>query len=151
MSQDPSIYEDVARCILGGAPAEEVAGIISEGIDDEIDPNTAAELSFLAYLLKFEEFLDSVDIYAFEGWEHGEVLGHPKIGRFWIVVDLVLPEKTDLEGGMRIIGKEGQNRVLVARRGGHWIVRCKVLRRVLDEIEIRNRREAALDAKRASG
>lgn len=141
------LYETITECLLNGAPAGQLAEILSEEIVDKGDQGEWVEDSYQGYMLKIEEFLDDADIYAFDGWEEAELIGHPHISRFWVVCDLLLPKKTDLQGGLRLIGKDNENRVLFKKKDHQWIVRLKILKRTLDEIQKKNQGEAQRRAK----
>jgi len=96
------------------------------------------------YLLKFEEYLDNHDLYLYDGWEDAQVLGRPKVKRFWVVVYLWAAKNVDLRGIYRIkTDQEGQNQVKVKRlKDGSHIIEVSVLRRLLDKVEEKSQDEA---------
>lgn len=96
------------------------------------------------YLLKFEEYLDDHDIYLYDNWEKAQVLGRPRVQRFWVVVYLWVPKDTDLRGMERIkTDQEGQNQIKVKKlKDGSRILEIKVLRRLLDKVEEKSQDEA---------
>ena len=96
------------------------------------------------YLLKFEEYLDDHDIYLYDNWEKAQVLGRPRVQRFWVIVYLWVPKETDLRGMERIkTDQEGQNQIRVKKlKDGSRILEVKVLRRLLDKVEEKSQEEA---------
>jgi hypothetical protein len=76
---------------------------------DEINGNLDNILgneTVLDVLLEFENMLDSIDIYAFKHWQHGEVVDGPHLGRYWVTVSLMYPYKLmpDPLGAERLLG-----------------------------------------------
>ncbi len=96
------------------------------------------------YLLKFEEYLDDHDIYLYDGWNTVQVLGRPRVQRFWVIVYLWVPKKVDVKGILRIKNdQEGQNQIKVKKmRDGSSVLEVKVLRRLLDKVEEKSQDEA---------
>lgn len=96
------------------------------------------------YLLKFEEYLDDHDLYLYDGWEDAQVLGRPKVKRFWVVVYLWADKNVDLRGIYRIkTDQEGQNQVKIkSLKNGSHIIEVSVLRRLLDKVEDKSKEEA---------
>jgi len=96
------------------------------------------------YLLKFEEYLDDHDLYLYDGWNDVQVLGRPRVQRFWVIVYLWVPKETDLRGMERIkTDQEGQNQIKVKKlKDGSRILEVKVLRRLLDKVEEKSQDEA---------
>lgn len=122
--------------------------LLAESIESEII-QAIGETSQLDYLLKFEKFLDERDLYIFHGWEDAQVLCAPKIDKFWVTVDLCVPPNTELKGALRCCSDaEEQNTVKYRKQEDNSIfVRFKILRRILDKLEMRakDRAEAIAD------
>lgn len=95
------------------------------------------------YLLKFVEFLDSHDIFLFDGWEGCEISHKPVIDRFWCTFYVFVPSGTDLRGALRLTTeKEGQTTVKQKKVGNGHLLMFKILRRDLDEIEAEDQERA---------
>ena len=92
----------------------------------------------LDYLLCMEEFLDDCHVYAFEGWDKAVIASLPKIGKYWFTCDLFVPQTTDFRAARRIRGKNSENKIFYKEDGDKYIVRLKILRRVLDSITEKN-------------
>lgn len=134
-----TIYRDMAAALSGAVdPSDDVTDVMMEAF-------AASEIDEVSYLLKLEEFLSERGIYAFEGWEDAVLYGSPKIERFWIVTDWLLSD-TRAFGAVPRIEKDGRAKVLVAKKKEAFLVRIKVHRQVLDEIERKNRKEAEEEA-----
>lgn len=138
-------YNKIATCLIENGDPEmisEVASILTESAEQ-----VAEETDAMSYLMKLEEFLDDCGIYSFKGWEDAIVLSEPDIQKFWVSFDFLVPKDTDLEASLHISGKDREAKVIVKKEGTKLLIRIKVLRRILDEIEFRNRKEAEKDAK----
>lgn len=120
----------------------EIAQIVKESAEKE-----AEETDAMSYLMKLEEFLDDCGIYAFKGWEDAIVASEPVIDKFWVSFDFLLPKGVDLEASAHICGRDKEARVFVRKKDDILRCRIKVLRRVLDNIEFRNRKEAEKETK----
>lgn len=96
------------------------------------------ETGALDYLMKLEQFFDQRDLYLYRGWEDAEILNAPKIDKFWISLDLRVPKEVELRGAKRCCSdKEAQNSVQYRQlEDGSYFVRFKILRRILDKIEM---------------
>ena len=75
---------------------------------DDINGNLSKILdskNTLDVLLEFEKMLDSVNIYAYKNWQYGEVVDGPKMGRHWVTVTLMYPNKLmpDPNGANRLV------------------------------------------------
>ena len=75
---------------------------------DDINSNLSKILdskNTLDVLLEFENMLDSVNIYAYKNWQYGEIVDGPKMGRHWITVTLMYPNKLmpDPNGANRLV------------------------------------------------
>lgn len=140
-------YRKAVRHLLErGAPSEsddELASILSEAADKE-----ASEIDGMSYLLKAEEFLDDCGIYSFKGWEDGIVLREPGVEKYWVSLELLLPEGSDMEAVEHISGRERDARITFKELdSGKIHARIRFLRRKLDEIEFRNKRSAEKSAR----
>lgn len=96
------------------------------------------ETGSLDYLMKLETFFDQRDLYLYKGWEDAEILSPPKIEKFWVGIDLRIPKDAELRGAMRCCSdREAQNSVRYKQlEDGSYFVRFKILRRILDKIEM---------------
>ena len=96
------------------------------------------ETGSLDYLMKMEQFFDQRDLYLYKGWEDAEIVSAPKIGKFWVTLDLRVPRDAELKGAMRCCSdKEAQNSVKYKQlEDGSYYIRFKILRRILDKIEM---------------
>ena len=75
---------------------------------DDINGNLSKILdskNTLDVLLEFENMLDSVNIYAYKNWQYGEIVDGPKMGRHWVTVTLMYPNKLmpDPNGANRLV------------------------------------------------
>ena len=61
--------------------------------------------SSLATLLDFERVLDSLDLYAFQNWQVGELIKGPIIEKYFVTCDFMWPHKKmpDPRGGQRLL------------------------------------------------
>lgn len=61
--------------------------------------------SLLDILIEMEDFLDSLDLYAFKNWIDGEVVEGPVVSRYWCEMTLKYPysKMPDPKGGMRLV------------------------------------------------
>ena len=117
--------------------------LLLENKEQQIVRAMGGDRSLMNYLLKFEEYLDDHDVNLFDGWEDIEIHHRPIIKKFWAIFDVYCPEGTDLRGALRITSDhEGQNEVGEKKVEGGTILRFKILRRYLDEIEKRNQEKA---------
>ncbi len=95
------------------------------------------------YLLKFEEYLDDHDVYLFDGWEECQICYKPRVDKFWCTFFVFCPEGTDLRGALRLTNdKEGQNEITQKRVDDGHILKFRILRRYLDEVEKKNQERA---------
>jgi hypothetical protein len=109
-----------------------------ESIESDLVKNIA-ETTKLDYLLKFEKYLDDRDLYLYQGWEDAQILGPPKVDKYWVIVDLRVSENCELKGALRCCNAEDddQNTVRYKRlEDGSYYVRFKILRRLLDKVEM---------------
>jgi hypothetical protein len=138
-------YKKITECLLENDDPQmigEVASILTESAEQ-----IAEETDAMSYLMKLEEFLDDCGVYSFKGWEDAIVISEPNIEKFWVGFDFLVPKDTDLEASLHISGRDREAKVIVKKEGSKLLVRIKVLRRILDEIEFRNRKEAEKEAK----
>ena len=111
--------------------------MLAESIESDII-SAIGETSQLDYLLKLEKFFDERDLYVFNGWEDAQILASPKVDKFWVTLDLRVPKETELKGAMRCCSDEEAQNTAQYRQmeDGTFFVRFKVLRRILDKIEM---------------
>jgi hypothetical protein len=111
--------------------------LLAESIESDIVKNIG-ETSKLDYLLKLEKFFDERDLYLYQGWEDAQIVEAPKVTKFWVTLDLRVSEKTELKGALRCCnGEESQNSARYKQlEDGSYYVRFKILRRILDKIEM---------------
>lgn len=64
------------------------AKIINDNIKKISETNTLLDM-----LLEFEGVLDNIELYAYKNWDKGEVVAGPNLGRYFIEVALMYPEK----------------------------------------------------------
>jgi hypothetical protein len=79
----------------------------------EIDPQFVIKRikdndSLLDILVQVEDFLDSLDLYAYKHWIDGEIVSGPSITRYWISLILKYPHRRmpDPQGAIRLLGRE---------------------------------------------
>lgn len=136
-------FEHVVDFILEDNDEGAADFILTEGLETEIVQNLGGEVTPLNYLLKFEEYLDDHSTYLFTGWEDAEVVKPIKIEKYWCTFYLKVGPKTDFRGALRIRNdKEGQNSVGRKQIDGGWLVKFRILRRYLDQIETYNKERA---------
>lgn len=72
--------------------------------DDSIRSLTDNE-SLLDVMLQVEDYLDSLDLYAFANWVEGTIVEGPFIQRYWVNLALTYPyeEMPDPRGGERLL------------------------------------------------
>lgn len=128
------ILEDEKSVALG-----DLATVLTEAAE-------AQEIDSMSYLLKFEEFLDDCGIYTFKGWEDARILKDPDIGKYWVTVDMLLPSGASLEAAAHIAGRDTDAKITHKKTDDGVIVKVKIIRNRLDDIEIRNRKAAEKDA-----
>ncbi len=112
--------------------------LLVESFEAELVKNIA-ETSKMDYLLKFEKFLDDRDLYLYQGWEDAQILEAPKVDKYWVTVDLRVPEGCELKGALRCCNSEDDEQNTARYKeleDGSYYVRFKVLRRILDQIEM---------------
>jgi hypothetical protein len=111
--------------------------LLAESIEDDL-LQRISETSVLDYLMKLEKFFDNRDLYLYKGWEDAQILSQPKVEKFWVSLDLRVSPSTELIGAMRCCSdEEAQNTVKYKKmEDGTYFVRFKILRRILDQIEM---------------
>lgn len=115
--------------------------------------------TFLDLLIEIEDFLDGLDMYAFDNWIEGEVVNGPEITRYWVTIALKYPYSMmpDPKGAKRLLDKDIRVKykedyelkpVLVIdssdyqdgtrkpkmRRNKVWFVELQIPRRFIDDI-----------------
>tara|TARA_Y100000361_G_scaffold124692_1_gene117916 strand:+ start:472 stop:1032 length:561 start_codon:yes stop_codon:yes gene_type:complete len=73
--------------------------IINDNVKKISETNTLLDM-----LLEFEGVVDSFDLYAYKNWDKGEIIGGPKLGRYFVEVALMYKHKDmpDPEGLLRL-------------------------------------------------
>lgn len=61
--------------------------------------------SLLDVMIQCEDFLDSLDVYAFQNWLKGTIVDGPEVQRYWVRFTLKYPyeDMPDPQGGMRMV------------------------------------------------
>lgn len=74
--------------------------------------------TLLNVLMAFEDYLDSMDIYAFKNWFNGEVIEGPIIERYWVTIALKYEhaDMPDPQGGMRVLKSGGKIKYIKAQQ-----------------------------------
>ena len=146
--------EDVVDLILEDRFEEAQESLLRETVEDKL-LRQVKSVSYMDYLLKFEEFFNDYDGYLFgEEWDRAEVLlDKIKVDKFWVTIFMVVPKDTDLRAAKRLMGdKTPQNTVQFRKLpGGRVLLKFKVLRRYLDKIEQKNQEKAEEVSKRETG
>jgi hypothetical protein len=111
--------------------------LLVESIESDLIKNIG-ETSKLDYLMKMEKFFDNHDLYLFKGWEDAQILEAPVVEKYWVSLDLRVPADCELKGAVRCCsGEESQNTARYKKlEDGSYYVRFKILRRLLDQIEM---------------
>lgn len=112
--------------------------LLVESMETELIKNIG-ETSKLDYLLKMEKFFDDRDLYLFDGWENAQVISAPTVDKFWVTLDLRLDKDADLKAALRCCNGEGSSQNTTRYKkleDGSFFVRFKILRRLLDKIEM---------------
>jgi len=132
-----TLSEYTMHLIMEDRIEEAEEALLCESIENDL-LQRINETGALDYLMKIEQFFDQRDLYLFKGWEDAQVLEAPKIEKYWVSLDLRVPEGTELKGAMRCCSdREAQNSVKYKQlEDGSYFVRFKVLRRILDQIEM---------------
>lgn len=136
MSISP-LSEYTMRLIMEDRIEEAQEALLCETIENDL-LQKINETGSLDYLMKLETFFDQRDLYLYKGWEDAEILSPPKIDKFWVSIDLRVPKGSELQGAKRCASdKEAQNSVRYKPlEDGSFFVRFKILRRILDKIEM---------------
>lgn len=112
--------------------------ILHETIEEKIIKNIS-DVSYLQYLMKFEQYTNNHDFALFgKEWDNAEIdLSKVKIDKFWVTIYLTVDAKTDLRAVKRIMNdKESQNQVKYKKLDdGRIMLKFKILKRYLDQIE----------------
>jgi len=139
-------YDLIIEALANGVPDEEISQILNE---NKFDENHRETQSF--YLLTFEQYMDECAAYSFDGWKDISIYGEPVIEKFWVEFILLCPAKFDYEGGTkRILGEYNQNKAVIKKtRDGRNLLKLRILRSILDEIEENNRKLARKKAEEA--
>lgn len=72
---------------------------------DNIVKKLSQSDSLLDIMIQMEDFLDNMDLYAFDNWIDGEIVEGPDISRYWVSFSLLYPEDKmpDPNGAIRLI------------------------------------------------
>lgn len=100
------------------------------------------DTSLVHYCMKCQQFIeDELDLYVFKGWEDAEIVGAPKVEKFWVTFDILLPPESEYKAAERFtFNKMGQNEVTVKElRDGSYLVHIRMLKRFLDALELRDK------------
>jgi hypothetical protein len=126
--------------------------LLAEDVEDKL-LKAIGEVNYVNYLMKFEQYLDDHDIYAFDKWEDAEIIATPKVDRFWVTIWMKLQPGTDMRGAKRLLNdKENQNEISYREEPDETVLmKFKILRRLLDKIEIENKENADEIADREAG
>lgn len=112
--------------------------MLAESFETDLIKNIG-ETSKLDYLLKLEKFFDDRDLYLYSGWEDAEILGSPNVSKFWVSLDMKVSKDAELKGILRCTyGEDSEQNTAKYKQleDGNYYVRVKVLRRLLDKIEM---------------
>ena len=144
MSESQSLsLISVVDMLIDGDMESATKHLLAENQEQQIIRAMGGDRMPMNYLLKFEEYLDDHDIYLFDGWEDCVICYAPRIDKFWCTFFLWCPKGTDLRGALRITNdKEGQNEVNQKRTEDGHILKFRILRRYLDEVEKKNQERA---------
>lgn len=136
-------YDLIIEALNNGAPEDEITSLLNEGKFDEEHRETQD-----FYILLFEQYMDECSTYSFEGWDEIYIYGEPRIEKFWIEIKLLAPDNIDYEGGIkRMIGTHNQNKAEIkSLNTGNKLIKLRILRSLLDEIEENNRKLARKEA-----
>lgn len=133
----------IVDLILSDEPDEAQHHLLVENEEEQILKAMGGEKMPMNYLLKFEEYLDEHDIYLFDGWEEAQIVGKPQVDKFWCTFYVFCAKGTDLRGALRVKNeKEGQNQVKAKKAEGGHIIKFKILKRYLDQVEQHNKQKA---------
>lgn len=136
-------YDTISRALLeaGDDDTQEIAEIVLEAAAE------ASETDAMSYLFKLDEYMDDAGVYVYKGWLDMVVAAEPIVDRFWVTYKFYLPEGSDVRAARQIPGPHGVGKVTFDKVSRGNIVTIMILRRALDELEFRNRREAGLASK----
>ncbi len=100
------------------------------------------DTSLVHYCMKCQQFIeDELDLYVFKGWEDAEIVGPPKVEKFWVTFVIMLPAGAEYQYAERFQNnKMGQNQITVKQLDdGSYLVRVRILKRFLDALELRDK------------
>lgn len=136
-------YDLIIEALVADAPTDEITEILAEGkFDDDHKENQ----NF--YLLMLEQYIDECSCYTFKGWEDIKFYGGPVIEKYWIEFKIITPDEFDYEGGMRrLLGKNREHKAAIKKiRDGGSMIKLRILRSTLDDLEEQNRKIARKEA-----
>jgi len=136
-------FDILIEALSNGAPEEEITDLLTES---KFGDEHRESQNF--YLLMFEQYLDECSAYSFEGWDDMSVYGSPIIEKFWFELQLLTPIKFDYSGGIkRVLGLNNENKATSKKLSdGRTVLKIRILRSILDEIEDNNRKIARKEA-----
>jgi len=78
---------------------------IMKSLDSNVNRKSALDV-----LMQVDEYLDTLNIYAYPNWFKGEIVEGPEIEKYWVTVTLMYPYKMmpDPEGAERILASGGK-------------------------------------------
>lgn len=106
---------------------------------DEVVGALEGDTTIFNYIMLFEEFLEQHDIYLFKGWDKASVIGRPTVEKFWITVNVLISDDTDIRGAKRVKTAMGQGDVTAQKVDGGRVITFLILKQDLDQIEETNK------------
>lgn len=133
----------VERLILGDQ--DSIKDVVNHLIveDEESDlVRTIGDTSLVHYCMKIQQFIeDELDMYVFKGWEEAEIVGAPRVEKFWVTFNLLLPPGSNIKYVSRFRNNHlSQNEVQVKKtESGAIFIRIRMLKQFLDQLESRDK------------
>jgi hypothetical protein len=61
--------------------------------------------SLLDVMISIEDYMDSLDLWAFKNWINGQIVDGPWVKRYWVIITAKYPyeEMPDPQGGLRLL------------------------------------------------
>jgi len=144
-------YSQLVEILLDRDDAALEDFLIMESEQDEALAVIGGDQTLMSYLLLFEELMDDHDIYMFDGWEDGIIVGKPKVEKFWVTVSMKVPLKTEMMGAKRMNDALPQSKISAKKVDDGYIVKFEILKKVLDKIETNNKEKIKSLADNALG
>ena len=78
---------------------------IMKALESNVSRNSALDV-----LMQVDEYLDTLNVYAYPNWFKGEIVEGPEIEKYWVTVTLMYPHKLmpDPSGAERILASGGK-------------------------------------------